>query len=272
MIDLHCHILHGLDDGPATLDESLAIARGAAADGIMAMVATPHVCNGVYCGSAAVIAQKVEALNVELGKAGIHLTIYPGAEVQLVPGLTDLLRKGEACTINNSRYILIELPPTFLLKTVKDEFFGLRVNGYIPILAHPERHPRVKNDLDCLMELVQMGTLCQLTAQSLTGEFGKTVQTAAEKMVESGMAHILATDSHSSKWRKPVLSKAVNRAAGLLGSREEALQMVSELPQAILADREFTVEIPGMRKEHIHPNREEPTRRSFFGSMFSAAD
>ncbi len=270
MIDLHCHILDGLDDGPSTLDESLAIDRQAAADGIKSMVATPHVCNGVYCGSAALITQKVKALNEELGKANIPLTVYPGAEVQLVPRLTGLLRRGEVCTINNSRYVLIELPPTFLPETVKDEFFALRVNGYIPVLAHPERHPRVKSDLGYLAELVQMGTLCQLTAQSLTGEFGRTAQAAAEKMVENGMAHILATDSHSSKWRKPVLSNAVNRAAGLLGSREDAWQMVSGLPQAILDDREFAVEIPGLRKEHIPANREQPKRRSFFGGMFSA--
>ncbi len=268
MIDLHCHILDGLDDGPATLDESLAIAKQAAADSIKAIVATPHVCNGVYFGSAELIAQKVVALNAELGKANIPLTVYPGAEVQLVPGLTELLRSGEVCTINNSRYVLIELPPTFLPETTKDEFFSLRVNGYIPILAHPERHPRVKSDLGYLEELVQMGTLCQLTAQSLTGEFGKTAQAAAEKMVESGMAHILATDSHSSKWRKPILSSAVNRAADLLGSREEAWQMVSDLPQAILDDREFAVEIPGLRKEHIPANRVQPKGiRAFLSAL-----
>ena len=270
MIDLHCHILPGLDDGPSTLDESLAIARQAAADGIKSMVATPHVCNGVYCGSAALITQKVKALNEELGKANIPLTVYPGAEVQLVPRLTELLRRGEVCTLNNSRYVLIELPPTFLPETVKDEFFSLRVSGYIPILAHPERHPRVKDDLDYLGELVEMGTLCQLTAQSLTGEFGKTAQSAAEKMVENGMAHILATDSHSSKWRKPVLSNAVDRAAGLLGSREDAWQMVSGLPQAILDDREFAVETPGLRKEQVQANKVQPKGIRAFLSALSA--
>jgi protein-tyrosine phosphatase len=271
MIDLHCHILPDIDDGPSSPDESLTIARQAAADGIIAMVATPHVCNGVYCGSAPVIARKVEALNAELGRAGIHLTIYPGAEVQLVPGLTELLRSGAVCTINSSRYVLIELPPTFLPETAKDEFFALRINGFIPILAHPERHPQIKNNLAFLEELVQMGTLCQLTAQSLTGEFGTTAQGMAEKMIENDLAHILATDSHSSKWRKPVLSSALDRAARLLHSREEALQMVDGLPRAIVDDREFAVKIPGLRKEHLSVNSEQPRRRSFFRSMFSAA-
>ena len=271
MIDIHCHILPDVDDGSATLDESLTIARQAVADGIRAMVATPHVCNGVYKTSAALIRKEVVSLNAALQSAGIPLTVYPGAEVQLVPGLTDLLRTGEVCTINNSRYVLIELPPTFLPETAKDEFFTLRINGYIPILAHPERHPQIKNNFNFLVELVQMGTLCQLTAQSLTGGFGKPTKVLAEKMVKNDMAHILASDAHSSTWRKPVLSSAVNRAAKLLDSTEEAMQMVEGLPQAILDDRDFAVEIPGMRKKHILVNREQPKKRSFLGSMFSAA-
>ena len=117
-----------------------------------------------------------------------------------------------------------------------------------------------------------MGTLCQLTAQSLTGEFGKAALVMAEKMVKNDMAHILATDSHSSKWRKPVLSNAVNKAARLLDSREKALQMVDGLPQAILDDRDFAIEIPGVRKQHVSVRKPETAKRSFFRSMFSAAN
>lgn len=272
MIDIHCHILPGLDDGSSTLDESLAIARQAVADGIRAMVATPHVGNGVYKTSAVRIRKEVESLNAVLQCANIPLTVYPGAEVQLVPRLTELLRMDEFCTINNSRYVLIELPPTFLPETAKDEFFALRINGYIPILAHPERHPQIKNDLGYLEELVQMGTRCQLTAQSITGEFGRMAQITAEKIIENDMAHILATDSHSSKWRKPVLSNAVNRVARLLGSSKEALQMVESLPQAILDDRNFAVEIPGFRKQQALSEKAQTTKRSFFRSMFSAVN
>ena len=122
------------------------------------------------------------------------------------------------------------------------------------------------------MELVQMGTLCQLTAQSLTGDFGKPALVTAEKMIENDLAHILASDAHSSMWRKPVLSSAVNRAAKLLGSREQAMQMVSALPQAIIEDRDFAVEIPGLRKQHAPENIQQPKRRSFFGSMFFAVN
>ena len=272
MIDLHCHILPGVDDGPATLDESLNIARQAANEGIEGIVATPHVYNGVYSCSVKGIEQRVKALNSELDKAGIPLTVYPGAEIQLVPGLTRILKSGEAGSINCSRYVLIELGPTFLPEIAKEEFFKLRVNGFIPILAHPERHPRVQNDFGFLTELVLMGSLCQLTAQSLTGGFGKTAKGVAEKMLTKGLAHILATDAHSSKWRKPVLSSAVKRASRLLDNREEALQMVDGRPQAIIDNRDFAVEIPGLRKEHIHINREQPKRRSFFGSMFSAVN
>ena len=212
MIDIHSHILPDLDDGPATLEESLAIAREAAADGIGAMIATPHMHNGIYRCSAGEIGERVKDLNAELDKSGIPLTVYPGAEVQLVPGLNDLLGSGKACTLNNSRYVLIELAATFLPDTAKEEFFTLRLNGYIPILAHPERHPRLQKDLDFMAELVRMGTLCQLTAQSLTGGAGKSAQAAASKMLENNLAHILATDVHSSKWRKPVLSRAAAEA------------------------------------------------------------
>ena len=272
MIDLHCHILPGVDDGPATLDESLNIAGQAADEGIKGIVATPHVYNGVYSCSVKGIEQRVKALNSELDKAGIPLTVYPGAEIQLVPGLTRILKSGEAGSINNSRYVLIELGPTFLPETAKEEFFKLRVNGFIPILAHPERHPRVQSDLGYLAELVEMGVLCQLTAQSITGGFGRTTQDAAEKMLTNGLAHILATDAHSPKWRKPVLSNAVNRAADLLGSREEAWQMVSDLPRAILDDREFSVEISALRNEYAQGNRKSPKKKSFFSFLFSSSN
>lgn len=248
MIDLHCHILPGVDDGPATLAESLQMAETAVAGGIRAVVATPHTGNGVYSNGAVAIIDRVNQLNTELAGAGIPLQVFPGAEVQLSLGLVENLRGGAAVTINNSRYILLELPPTLLPDPCKEELFSLLTHGFIPIIAHPERHTYLQRNFDYLADLVQMGALCQVTAQSLLGVFGNYVQAAAEKMLRNRLAHVLASDAHGAEGRVPALESAVAAAARLLGSREKVEQMVTAVPAAIIADNDVYAEAPATRE------------------------
>ena len=267
MIDLHCHILPGLDDGPAVLAESLQMAQTAVAGSIRAIVATPHADTGVYCFSPADIAERVADFNADLAASSIPLQVYPGAEVQLSPGLVERLHKGKVATINNSRYILVEPPPTLLPDPCRNELLSLLNHGFIPIIAHAERHSYLQRNLAYVADLVQMGVLCQVTAQSLLGGFGRIIKDAAELMVQNRLAHILASDAHGAGGRVPVLNEAVSAAARLLHSHEKAMQMVTDIPAAIIADSDVDIEPPAMDLENTKKSPWHNYASSFFSSL-----
>jgi len=269
MIDLHCHILPGVDDGAHSLTESCEMARVAAADGIRKIVATPHTCNGIHRNIRADIIRGVEELNEAISQCAIPLEVIPGAEVELTSGLSSKLRQGEACTINDSRYVLLEFPEVFELDKIKDEVFGLRMNGFIPILAHPERHTKFQLEFDCLREFIELGALCQITGASLTGGFGRSVKFAAEKMVLFGLAHIIASDSHASNWREPVLSAALNKAAKLLGSEPQARRLIVDNPQSVIADRDMAFDIPGTDNLRCCDNKRKQPGKFLFQRLFN---
>ncbi|MCF6291120.1 MAG: hypothetical protein L3J03_09045 [Desulfobacterales bacterium] len=268
MIDIHCHILPEIDDGAMSIDESLEMAEQAVDNGIEEIVATPHAGNGVYLNNLEKTTRLVQYLNERIAEAGIPLRIYSGAENYLLPHLTDMINLGQAATLNNSRYILIELPPTLLLSSLKQELFTLQVNGYVPVLAHPERHGLLMKNTSTLAELVGLGCLCQVTAQSLTGDGGGTIQAAADRIVGKRLAQVIASDAHSATDRKPALKKAVKRAAGLLGSKAEAMKMVRETPAAMLANR-VVRPAPLARMPYPQPRTLSLHKNALFSEVFS---
>jgi protein-tyrosine phosphatase len=188
----------------------------------------------------------VAVFNADLAAASIPLQVYPGAEVQLSPGLAERVQQGKVATLNHSRYLLLELPPTLLPDSCKNEMFNLLSHGFIPIIGHPERHAFLQKNPAYLADLVQMGVLCQLTAQSLLGAFGRKIKGAAEQMLHNRLAHIIASDAHGTQGRVAALDGAVSAAAGLLHSRDKALQMVTGVPAAIINDSDVSVEPPDM--------------------------
>ena len=236
MIDLHCHILHGLDDGPASQEQGLAMARRAVEDGIHTVVATPHTLNGTYTNPIEEIVARVAALREAFSRNHIELTVYAGADVRLCPGMLELIKSGHAGTFNNAgKYILIELPSQAMPLGVRDEIFSMKLNGITPIISHPERNPAIQRDSGILHELIRMGALCQVTAMSVMGDFGEAAMGCAEMLITHRLAHVIASDAHSAGGRPPVLSAAVEAAAELLESYDDALRMVTEVPAAILS-------------------------------------
>jgi protein-tyrosine phosphatase len=236
LIDLHCHILPGVDDGPASQDESLAMARRAVEDGIHTIVATPHTLNGIYINPAKEVTSRVAALQGALSKNHIRLQLYTGADVHLCPHMLEHIERGDAGTItNDKKYIILEFPSQIVPPRVKDEIFSLKLNGITPIISHPERNLVIQHDIDILYELVSMGALCQVTAMSITGDFGGTAMQCAERLLTHRLVHVIASDAHSSNRRPPVLSQAVGAAAEILGSYEDAEQMVTGVPASILS-------------------------------------
>lgn len=235
MIDLHSHILPGIDDGAPTLEVSLEMARQAVADGIETMACTPHIYPGLYLNDALGIKAARDALQAELSAQDIPLRLVTGADVHLVPGLLEGVRAGQVPTLNGTRYLLLEpshhvAPPRF-----EETVFQLVAAGYTPVITHPERLTWIETHHDVFVQMIRQGAWMQVTAGALTGVFGNRAKYWAERLVGEGHAHILATDAHSSKRRRPCLSEGLAVAEKLLG-KMEAGRLVKERPQAILDD------------------------------------
>ena len=235
MIDLHCHLLPGIDDGAANLDVSLAMARAMVADGVNTVACTPHILPGVYPNTGAQILSGIARLQAALDAAAIPLTLVAGADVHMVPDAVAGLRSGHLLTLAGSRYVLIEPPHHVVPPRIEEFFFNLMVAGYVPILTHPERLSWIKGHYSAIQRLADAGVWMQITAGSLLGDFGKSAQYWAEKMLDDGIVHILATDSHDTVRRPPKLSKGRDKAATLVGEAE-AGRLVIGRPQGIVAN------------------------------------
>jgi protein-tyrosine phosphatase len=233
LIDLHSHLLPGIDDGSKDLAMSLAMARLASADGISTIACTPHILPGVYNNSGPTIRSAVTWLAEKLAEAGIPITVVTGADVHIAPDLALQLKDGRALTLNNSRYFLLEPPHHVLPPRLEDLIFGLQAAGYVPILTHPERLSWVEGHYDLIGRLVSSSVLMQITAGSVMGRFGRRPRYWAERMLDEGLCHLLATDAHNTEQRAPRMAEARDVVAQRLGD-DEAINLVLRRPQGIL--------------------------------------
>lgn len=236
MIDLHCHILPGIDDGAKMLEVSLEMARIAVADGIHTIACTPHIYPGKYMNDGPSIAAARDALQAELDRAGIALQLVVGADVHLVPGLVDGLRSGRIPTLHGSRYFLLEPSHTTPPPRLEESVFNLIASGYTPVITHPERLTWVEGHFPVFQRLIAQGAWMQVTAGALTGIFGSRAKYWGERFVGEGMTHILATDAHSNGRRRPRLTEGLAVVRQLIGDAE-AVRMVDERPRAVLENR-----------------------------------
>src|SRR5256714_9243333 len=192
MIDTHLHILPGVDDGPETIEESLALARVLVQEGIHAAIATPHYNDQFPQRSAAEIKERVNELQHVLDLQGIPLRLFAGHEALIKPGLVDDIRAGRLATLNGSRYLLLELWNSTWLPETERVIFELRAFGITPIIAHPERYRAIQKDHDRLAALLQQGVLAQLAAGSLIGMQGNTACRTAEDLLKKRLIHFIA--------------------------------------------------------------------------------
>jgi protein-tyrosine phosphatase len=242
MIDLHCHMLPGIDDGPTSMDISLAMARCAVADGITVTACTPHIYPGLYENTRDSILAAIAAFRLKLAEAGIALRLVEGADTHLAPDLVANLKAGLIPTLNGSRYFLFEPPHHVAPPRIEDTVFSLLAAGYIPVITHPERLTWLDEHYPAFERMVNSGAWIQLTAGSLTGRFGKRPQYWAERILDEGLCHIIATDSHHIDRRPPLLAEAREVAAKRL-NRQEAEHLVVTRPQGIL-DNAYPSELP----------------------------
>ena len=233
MVDLHCHILPGLDDGPKTMSESLAMCRAAAADGIHAIVATPHRGNPAGNTAGTHVLKCVKKLNAELKKNKVPIDILPGHEIRINKNLIDDVDKGRALTINNKKkYILLELPFESVPFYVYDVIVQLKEKGITAIIAHPERNTQIQKDKRVMKRLIKAGALSQITGGSLLGEFGPAARRSAVSLLKGGLVHVMASDSHSFE-RPPTLTEALAEAEIIVGEKK-TISLVESNPKGII--------------------------------------
>jgi protein-tyrosine phosphatase len=242
MIDLHTHVLPGLDDGAATLDESLAMARIATADGVSVLAATPHLdpeSGDARPDDSALLGE----LHRAIASAGMSIEIVRGCEAYLSTRLPEMVAAGSVPTLNGSRYLLVEWPLQSVAAFGDNVVFSLQLRGITPIFAHAERCVMVQRDVAAVASLVDRGVLVQVNAGSLQGSFGPAAKRTAEVLLRRNLVHILASDAHSPHDRPPILSDAVRRVAAIVGE-PAAAAMVTTNPRAVLEDRTVDVNRP----------------------------
>jgi protein-tyrosine phosphatase len=233
MIDLHSHILPGVDDGAPDLATALDMARMAVDDGISVMACTPHFLPGLYNNRAEDIRGRVAELNAQLQDRDIALVLVTGSDAHVRPDFLACARSGEILTLNDSRYVLFEPPHNILPQRLDDLLFNILTGGFVPILTHPERLEWIESNYGVIAQYARMGVWMQVTAGSLTGDFGRRAKYWAQKLLAEGFVHILASDAHNLTSRPPKLSHAFGLASREVGL-DEAERLVLLRPEKIL--------------------------------------
>jgi protein-tyrosine phosphatase len=234
LIDLHCHILPGVDDGPRDWNESIDLCRSMVKDGITLAVATPHLIDGVYDNRKPKVDALVEELRQRLADAGVALRIESGAEVDLSSRLVS-----EPCAdlpvLAGGKAVLLEMPVAVIPHAMNEIIFAVTSRGLLPVLAHPERNELLQRDTSLARAWVEAGAALQIDGDSLLGVWGRGAKRCAEGLLCAGLVHALASDAHSCERRPPRLTRALEAAKEMLGA--EAEKLVTDGPASILDGR-----------------------------------
>lgn len=225
MIDLHCHLLPFVDDGPRTVAEAVELAAACARDGITHSVVTPHAYPGRWENTTASLQRPFEAFRRLLSVSGVRLELRLGAEVHLLPESLELAARRVLPTIGSwgaDRVLLLELPDARIPLGTENAVAHLRGMGYVPLVAHPERNKEVMRRPDRLRALIDAGCLLQLTAASVVGAFGAPAFRCAQQLLDAGWVTAIASDAHHVGRRPPMMSRAREHVSTRWGPRAAA--------------------------------------------------
>jgi len=236
MIDLHTHILPGWDDGAEDYAEAKRMLAVAHKDGISKIVLTPHIFR-VTKHSEGLEGLKGRIRTFMEQSKPFEIELFAGAEVYIHPDMVRRI-KDFGLTINGSNYIFIEFPAELVPIGATNLLFQMMLEGLIPIISHPERNSMLAQTPELLYDLIRQGAIGQVTAQSITGEFGKKTQKAAESFLRHRLVHLIASDAHNSTTRPPRLAEAVEMAKKIVGPAA-AGAMVTTIPAAILGNKQI---------------------------------
>ena len=235
LVDLHSHILPGVDDGAPDLDTSVAMARTAAADGITMMVATPHV-SFEYELDPMDVGRRVGELNLALSRAEVPLAVLPGGEIALTRVTALEPEALRMLSLGAGPYLLVETPYAGGAPFLEEVLFDLDLRGFRTILAHPERCVMFQQDQERLARLVERGVLCSVNSGSMAGQFGRRVRDFTVHLFRDGLVHNVASDAHDDDVRRALLRFGFERLdEELPGIADQAGWFTHDAPSAIVA-------------------------------------
>lgn len=223
MIDLHAHVLPGLDDGPANLTESLALLQAMQAQGIRTVVAAAHALDGRYNAARDAVLQALDVLQEAMEKSGLQIQVLPSMELYLGFDVLRAVKTGQVLGLNGSKYLVVELPHREYPVYTERALFELMIAGYRPILNHPERNAAIARRPELMEGLAEKGILAMVTAASLIGRFGDQAQAVAQQFVRDGVATLVVSDAHDLVGRGPLLPEGLE-AARALGKMDQAAE------------------------------------------------
>ncbi|HKF50626.1 MAG TPA: CpsB/CapC family capsule biosynthesis tyrosine phosphatase [Terracidiphilus sp.] len=259
MFDIHYHLIFGVDDGPKTIEDSIALAEASIAEGVTHILATPHA-NDTYPYQPEVNRERLAMLKEHLDG---RLTLGLGCDFHLsYDNIIDLRRNPTKYTVNGKQYLLVEFPDLNIPQSITQAFNEMIGAGIVPILTHPERNPVLMRDPERMAEWIQSGCLLQVTAASLRGRFGPKSEAMAFELVKRNWVHIIASDAHSVEGRTPSMERAHSVLVESAG-QETADRLCIENPRAVFFGEKL--------KEQPRPmglGREQQSKRGLFGRMF----
>jgi len=252
MIDIHHHCLPGVDDGPATLDEAVAMCRMSADEGIETIVATPHVLRGRWkTWRPLELSTRLEELRAAVGDSP---RLVMGSEAFFTHDVADVLAANDAIIpLARGRYVLIEFAANNVPPNIEQPLYRMQLGGWTPIVAHPERNIVFQAKPELLVSMIEAGARMQITAGSLLGEFGPAAQTACETWIGCGLVHFVATDAHNTSKRPPAARAAVARLREIAGDATADALTVKN-PQAVVENEVLAFE----------PEPVRPAKNGFF--------
>ncbi len=238
-IDIHSHILPGVDDGADCLKTSLQMLKIAAQNQITQIILTPHNKPAHRNVSPRRIVERMKELQDKLDENGIDIVLHAGNELYYRDGLAQELDQGEAMTLAGSHYVLVEFSPNAEYDYIRNGIYSLQMHGYRPVLAHVERYRTICAKRDRIEDLAKMGCLMQVNAGSIAGRFGFGMRQLTGKLLKKGMVHFVATDAHDMDRRSPKIADCAAQIAGKYND-EYAKELLHDNPLRILQDRYIT--------------------------------
>lgn len=263
MIDIHNHVLIGVDDGPKNEREAVQLLEQAIAQGITDIIATPHHHSGSWKNPAEVVNHKIEELKSIVSAHNLDVNIHPGQEIRISGELFKELKSKDSISLNHSQYILIEFPFGDVPLYAERFFFDLQMEGYIPLIAHPERCNPMLRKPEKLYEFIQKGALSQITASSITGGHGDSVRRKSLQFIENNLAHVIASDAHSTKFRPFDLQQAYEEITRELG--EDYTEQLKENAIHILYNKDIQHEEPIRIRMETGNNQSKSKKKKFLG-------
>lgn len=243
MIDIHSHILPNIDDGARDINETFDIINEAISAGFTDIFLTPHYMSGAYTTDKTEIETKINVLKKELSDSNININLHCGAENYICQDLDCLIRDNVVPTLNNSRYILFELPMNSKVIYLDNIIYKLISMNLVPIIAHPERYTYVQDNPNMLIDLIQKGVLFQSNFGSIIGEYGRAPQKTIKKLLKNNMVHFLASDTHRHKMIYTKMDDVLKELKKLVD--DETIELLTqENPRDIVNNKEIDIYNP----------------------------